>query len=551
MAHGAAAASSDRDLILGRFRALRPLGAGGSGSVWLAVDQRSGNEVALKVVPREGKAGLRAEREAEAVARLRHPHCARVFSIDRDASHVYVAYEYVPGMTFREALRAGRLDDRSSVEACAQVLEALAHAHAKGIVHRDVKPANVLLAETGRVDARLLDFGLALIADAEGLTATGDVPGTLGYISPERLRGKEATGAADVWAVGVMLWEALAGAQPFLGATPVETASLIAAGPPPLDEARPDLPRALVEAVHSALALDPAKRPSAKRLAHELRDALRASRRPRPEASASARSRLIGRTVSAGLAAAFVAATTVVLPFFPTGGPAALASIAAALTFAKPRVGLALALATPVLPLGNVSLALACVYAAAALTWLAAFWGDARHGLLFSVGPVLALVPGGLVLLPLAAARAAGAFRQSLTAVAAVLSAGLAAGLTGRPLPFDGALPPLGLGIAGSESPRAVARTLVATLGDHRLLVAEAALLAAATLALPLVRRFGLVAVAAYVALLMPLLVIGPPLVGAAQPDALPVVIGSLALGAAVAVPVLLRGRGPSYTRSR
>src|SRR5205807_9011023 len=201
----AAAAALQSDLVLGRYRPLKPLGSGGSGSVWLARDEQTGLDVALKIVPREGKAAARAEREASAAARLRHPSCLRAYAFARDARHVYIAYEFVPGRTFREALRAGELEDADAVEACAQVSEGLAHAHRAGILHRDVKPSNVLLAEGDGVAARLLDFGLARMAEAETLTAQGDVPGTLAYISPERLAGQDATEAADVWAVGVML----------------------------------------------------------------------------------------------------------------------------------------------------------------------------------------------------------------------------------------------------------------------------------------------------------------------------------------------------------
>ena len=107
-------------------------------------------DVALKIVPREGKAASRAEREAEAAARLRHPGCQRAYGFGRDSQHVYIAYEYVPGRTFREAMRSGELDDSSAIEAATQILDALAHAHGRGIVHRDVKPSNVLLAEGPR-----------------------------------------------------------------------------------------------------------------------------------------------------------------------------------------------------------------------------------------------------------------------------------------------------------------------------------------------------------------------------------------------------------------
>src|SRR3954469_5194661 len=117
------------------------------GHVWLARDEKSGLDVALKMVAREGRAAIRAEREAKAAAALRHPRCQRIYSLARDSGHVYIAYEYIPGATLRHALTACTLDDREAVEAAAQVLDALAHAHGRGIVHRDVKPSNVLLAE--------------------------------------------------------------------------------------------------------------------------------------------------------------------------------------------------------------------------------------------------------------------------------------------------------------------------------------------------------------------------------------------------------------------
>src|SRR5436305_8274319 len=211
----AALALPESEPVLGRYRPLRPLGSGGSGSVWLARDEKTGLDVALKIVAREGKAAARAEREAAAAARLRHPSCLRAYAFARDSRHVYIAYEFVPGRTYREAMRAGELNDAAAIEACAQICDGLAHAHAAGILHRDVKPSNVLLADGDEVSARLLDFGLARMAEAETLTAQGDVPGTLAYIAPERLAGDDATEASDVWAVGVMLWESLAGRHPF------------------------------------------------------------------------------------------------------------------------------------------------------------------------------------------------------------------------------------------------------------------------------------------------------------------------------------------------
>ena len=159
--------------------------------------------------------------------------------------------------------RARRLE---SVEAAAQILEALAHAHSKGVIHRDVKPANVMVESGEEISIRLLDFGMAQIDEADTLTAAGDVPGTLAYIAPERLGGAEATGAADVWSLGVILWEALAGRHPFWAVSPLETARRVEQGAQPLAELRPDLPRKLCRTVDRMLSNDPRKRPPHGRL---------------------------------------------------------------------------------------------------------------------------------------------------------------------------------------------------------------------------------------------------------------------------------------------
>jgi serine/threonine-protein kinase len=492
--HSAAAASSQH-LVLGRYRPLKPLGTGGSGSVWLAKDERSGLDVALKIVPREGKAGMRAEREAKAAAALRHQRCLRAYALGRDPSHVYIAYEYIPGQTLREAMRAGDLTDKQVVEAAAQILEGLAHAHARGIVHRDVKPANVMLSDSAEVDVRILDFGLALMQDEHTLTARGDVPGTLAYIAPERLRGEEARPAADVWAVGVILWEALTGRHPFWDGSPMEVQKAILAGAPPLEELRPDLPPQVHRVVASALLQNPSHRPPADSLAVQLRELVRKERRKRsgggPKAPARPRvAELPGRVLPAGLAAAVAGWTATALPFYPAGWPAGLAALAAALTLVRDRVGLAFTLAVPFFPLANISLGLALAYAAAALAWLALAWRDARTGLLFAAGPLLAPL-AALGLLPLAAQAARGPVRKAATVAVGLLLAAVVAGLRHASLPLGLGRPPLGLGIVGSDRPTAVATALWQALEAHPALLLESLALAAAAAALPYVRRRG------------------------------------------------------------
>ncbi|HEY0417650.1 MAG TPA: serine/threonine-protein kinase [Gaiellaceae bacterium] len=482
------------DLFLGRYRPIRPLGSGGMGHVWLARDERSGLDVALKIVGREGKSGHRAEREARAAASLRHPRCQRILSLARDPSHVYIAYEYVPGRTLREAMRAGELDDRGAIEVCGQIADALAHAHGRGIVHRDVKPSNVLLAEAPDVDVRLLDFGLAQMAEFDTLTGLGDIPGTLAYIAPERLQGLAATPAADVWAVGVVLWEALAGEHPFWGGDLVETSRSIQAGAPPLETRRPDLPEHVRQTVARALVSSPQRRPSAAELAAELRSLPRRRRAPRGSApSTPARPWhvvAVTRGVPGALAGLSTAWAASRLPFYPAGWPAALAVTAAALGATTPRTALLFTLAVAFFPLANASLGLALLYAAVAALWAAVTWRDARTGLLFALGPLAAPL-AALPLLPLAAQAARGRLRRAAHVVAAVLLAAVAAGIRHARLPFDGATPPLGLGVAESRSPTAVASALWSQLSAHPVIALEALALAAAAAVLPAARRRG------------------------------------------------------------
>jgi hypothetical protein len=425
------------ELVLGRYRPLRPLGSGGSGSVWLARDEQNGLDVALKIVPREGKAASRAEREAEAAARLRHPACQRAYGFGRDSRHVYIAYEYVPGRTFREAMRSGELDDAAAIEASIQILDALAHAHGRGIVHRDVKPSNVLLAEGSRVSVRVLDFGLAQIQEAETLTAQGDVPGTLAYIAPERLAGRATTEAADVWAVGVMLWEALAGRHPFWRSSLLETARAIEDGAAPLETLRPDLPRSLLAAVGRALDLDPARRPDAAALAGALRLAGRKRRRRKGRGRTLVVPAVAPQLAAAALAGLAAAWTAWAIPFYPSGWPFGLAALAAATTFFRPRLGLALTLAIPVFPLGNFALAAALLYAAVAACLFVVSWREPDKGVFFALGPLLAPL-SALGLLPLASLTISSAARRAVQVAGAVMAAGIVAGVRGTALPFDG-----------------------------------------------------------------------------------------------------------------
>ena len=499
-----------QELVLDRYRPIRPLGRGGSGSVWLARDERTGLDIALKIVAREGKRAPRAAREAEAASRLRHERCVRSYDFGGDDGHVYIAYEYVPGRTFRDALRHGAITDRDAVEAAAQVLDGLAHAHARGIVHRDVKPSNVLVEEGAAISVKLLDFGLAQFDEADTLTNVGDVPGTLAYISPERLRGADATPASDVWAVGVMLWEALAGQHPFWGVPLPQVAATIEAGAAPLGTERPDLPPRLLAVIAGALALEPGRRPRAAVLAAELREAVDAPRRERTvrraprtrrihlrrpaKAIAHAPVALEARVLPAGLAAIATLAGGSILPFWPPGLLALLTLTAALAGLRAPRLGLALALFAPLFPLGNLSAGAAQAYGGAAIVVLLLGLRDARAGLAFVVGPLLAVV-GGLALVPLAVQPARGTLRRSVQAALAVLVAALYAGLRGGTLPLAGTTVGT-LGFTATDQPSTVVRTLSTVLLDNQALLVCALVLGLSAALLPLARRRGRLGVA-------------------------------------------------------
>ena len=537
------------ELVLDRYRPLRPIGRGGSGSVWLARDERTGLEIALKIVPREGKRASRAAREMEAASRLRHERCVRAYDFGGDSGHVYIAYEYVQGQTMREALRAGKLNDRDAIEAAAQILDALAHAHRLGIVHRDVKPSNVLVEEGPELSIRLLDFGLAQFDEADTLTAVGDVPGTLAYIAPERLTGGDATTSSDIWAVGVLLWESLAGEHPFWGVPLPQVAAAIEAGARPLADIRADLPPAVADAVSSALTVSPAGRPSAEKLATDLRAAASSPRRDRtsparlrraaPEPKAlPAPLPLERRLVPAGLAAMTVIVGATLLPFW-TPGLVILLTVAAALTTLRsPRLGLAIALFVPIFPLGNVAQAAAVVYAALAVGWLALCWRDARAGLLFMSGPVLAAI-GAVALLPLAVQPARGQARRALQAAAGVFAAVAVAGLRGNPLPLTGVAVP-SLGVDGSTSVSTVIRPVASILQANPGLIALAVVLAASAVLLPDARKRGLRGIA-----ILGLCQIGLIHLLAPTLSALSVVLGTCVLCAILAALSVQAGRYP------
>src|ERR671915_118261 len=234
-------------LVLDRYRLERRLGAGGFGVVWLAFDERLEREVAVKVVQRDGDGPVpaRVEREARVAARLNHPGIVGLYELGSDDQAVYLVSELVRGRTFAELLRGGALSDRDVARIGSALCDALAHAHAKDVIHRDVKPGNVMvLAEpaAGAGFAKLTDFGVAHLVAGDPLTRTGDVVGTLAYMAPEQAEGRRATAASDVYSLALTLYECWAGVNPVRGPTPAATARRLGRRLPLLSAYRPDLP---------------------------------------------------------------------------------------------------------------------------------------------------------------------------------------------------------------------------------------------------------------------------------------------------------------------
>jgi predicted Ser/Thr protein kinase len=272
--------SQPGDLIAGRFELEELVGSGGMSSVFRARDVQLGRRVAIKILHEhyadDPEYVERFRREARAVARLSHPNIVTVIDRGQDDGRQYIVFEHVEGENLKElVLRDGRLPLRRAVELALAVADGLAFAHEHGLVHRDVKPQNVLLSREGEV--KVTDFGIARSLDVEhGVTQTGTVLGTGEYLAPEQASGEPVSPATDVYSLGVVLWELLAGDVPFAGENFVAVALRHVNEPPPsLRQLRPDVPPTLAAAVERALAKDPARRyPSMAAFASELRACL-------------------------------------------------------------------------------------------------------------------------------------------------------------------------------------------------------------------------------------------------------------------------------------
>jgi serine/threonine-protein kinase len=250
-------------IIDGRYRVIRRIGSGGMAEVYLAQDQLLGREVAVKVLhhhfAEDQEFVERFKREASAAAGLSHPNIVGVFDRGEWNGTYYIAMEYVAGRSLKALVReTGALEPAVAIDIAVQVLHAARFAHKRGVIHRDLKPHNVLIDEEGRV--RVTDFGIAR-AGASDMTLTGSIMGTAQYLSPEQAQGYPVTVASDLYSVGVMLYELLTGEVPFEGDTAVAVAFKQVSAPPPApSERNPAVPPALDAVVARALAKDPGAR---------------------------------------------------------------------------------------------------------------------------------------------------------------------------------------------------------------------------------------------------------------------------------------------------
>ncbi len=250
-------------LFDGRYRIVRKLGTGGMANVYLAEDQELGRSVAIKILDDRHAADEqfveRFRREAKNAASLSHPNIVAVYDRGEAEGTYYIAMEYLDGRTLKELLvRFGTPPVKIAIGYTRQVLSALAFAHKYGLVHRDIKPHNVLVDSGGHV--KVTDFGIAR-SEASQMTEAGSIIGTAQYLSPEQARGAPVDQRSDIYSVGVLLYELLTGAVPFTGDTPVEIAMKhLSAVPEQPSKKRPDVPRGLDLAVVRALAKDPEDR---------------------------------------------------------------------------------------------------------------------------------------------------------------------------------------------------------------------------------------------------------------------------------------------------
>src|SRR5437660_1777954 len=253
---------------LGRYEIRSHIGAGGMGDIYLASDTELERTLALKILPEEFASDPsrmhRFVQEARAASALNHPNILTIYEIKQEGPIPFIATEFIDGITLRKQIKHGRMGLMDAIDTAIQIASALDAAHQAGIVHRDIKPENIMLRKDGYV--KVLDFGLArpterreISTEADTLvnTEVGIIVGTARYMSPEQARGQKVDKRTDIFSLGMVLYEMVAGRSPFEGSTNTDVvASILKESPPPLTDYLPDAPAGLEQLINRALVKD-------------------------------------------------------------------------------------------------------------------------------------------------------------------------------------------------------------------------------------------------------------------------------------------------------
>jgi hypothetical protein len=436
---------ADPTLLYDRYQIVRKLGSGAFATVFLADDLKMGRPVAIKAVSHAADSEGRVQREVHAAAKLSHRHILTVYEVIEEPDETLLISEYIQGATLRELYQERSLSDSQIVQVGLQMAAALDHAHKRGVVHRDIKPDNIMLVEGEQVDARLMDFGVAQLEDRASITMDGDLVGTLAYMSPEQGEGRNVDSRTDVYSLALTLYEGFTGRNPFRGKKLQQLLHDVSRPDiPPLSAGRPDLPAALSDVLARAMARDRLARPdaatfgrqlaqAAHRLPEERVDQAIAARVRRLTAPSIDRDRLafLGTRVLAGACA--LCSLLFLLPrapFYPEAAILPLVALPAFLALVWPFAGGVLALAVLAPPIFAYGAGWGIVYVVPAAATMALLRWRRREwaALLPGVVPFAVAWWLGLALLPLAglALRRWGALIGFWNGLVLAITAGLA-----------------------------------------------------------------------------------------------------------------------------
>ena len=487
-------ATSDRR-ALGRYVLGPAIGRGATAVVHRARDIVTGEVVAVKAVPVELDLAPRVRAEVRAAGRLDHPRIVALRDWGEDSECLYLVWDLVEGQSLAEWLRRPeRPGDGAMARIGEDVFAALAHAHSRGVVHRDVKPGNILIDHDGR--AQLSDFGVARLSGESGLTMTGGVVGTVAYMSPEQASGAPLGPASDVYSASLVVYEGLAGSNPVNASSPAETARRAAAGGiPALESVRPELPRELCRAIDAGLRRDPDARPDAEELADVLsgaRGGVRAARRRGARALPLVACAATGAALAGVVIVMAHGAIDDATGLDSRSAPVAAAATAiAALAFAwRPRAAAVCAVIAGAVLVGLSAPGVGVAFGLLALAALASGWRFGRITLLAAAGPALLaiglwpLLPALAGLLPRWAERLWVAVAGVLATIAWQIGAGGDSFLAG-----GGYVGSAVSDLEGETSPQAVAERLWQPLAGRPEVGVQAVAVIAAAMCVPLVLR--------------------------------------------------------------